>query len=174
MDKDFEPHFLSSTMVFSSNLRVYAATAMQERRSSISEPLERRLLYFSIHQQMCMAMEDLGAHLYAYREKRSGKDYLSALVNYSGSSAYLYELLKGKSQQQIAAEFGFCDKIPELLRKGGYDEERQARAARNFYEHLQSIANHQKKRMGICNKLKHGGTIYRPEKPERLGILLRE
>jgi len=117
MDKDFEPHFLSSTMVFSSNLRVYAATAMQERRSSIREPLERRLLYFSIHQQMCMAMEDLGAHLYAYREKRSGKDYLSALVNYSGSSAYLYELLKGKSQQQIAAEFGFCDKIPNFLER---------------------------------------------------------
>ena len=172
---DFEPHFLSSTMVFSSNIRVKTALAIQKRRISIQEPsIERRLLFFSIHQQMCLAIEDLGAHLYAYREKRLGKDYLTALINYGGSSAYLYELFKGKSQRAIATEFGFGNKIPDLLREYGYDENMRAKAEKNFYEHSKSVARQQKKRMAICNKLKHGGTMYLPERADRLGILIRE
>ena len=39
---------------------------------------DRRLLFLNIRQQTCMAMEDVGAYLYAFTRKQAGKDFLKA------------------------------------------------------------------------------------------------
>ena len=171
---DFEPSFLKNTITFASNLRVNAALALQTRYKASQDPMERRLLFLAIHQQMCMAMEDLGAHLYAYREKKSGRDYMTALVNYGGSSAYLCELFDGKDQKQIAEEFGFSEEVPPFLKKNGYTNELRTQAAKNFYAHFETVANQQKHRLDVCNKLKHGATVYLPESKDQLGVVLRK
>ena len=173
LDPAFEPSFLKNTITFASNLRVNAALAMYKQFEASDDPMERRLLFLGIHQQMCMAMEDLGAHLYAYREKQSGKDYMTALINYGGSSAYLYDLFKDKSKPEILADFGFEADVPPVLKSHGYTDRKRREAGDNFYAHFLTVAKKQEQRIDICNKLKHGATSYLPESNDQLGLVLR-
>lgn len=170
---DFEPSFLKNRITFASNLRVDASLALYERWKASKDSNERRLLFFSVHQQMCMAMEDLGAHLYAYREKQSGGDYITALVTYGGPDAYLYDLFEGRTKDQIIFDFGFGEDVPPFLAKHGYTDEHRERAGENFYAHFETVAKQQKKRMDICNKLKHGATVYLADSDKQLGIVIR-
>ena len=176
MNPDFEPAFLKGVMVFGANLRVRASEAMLETFTADDTTGEdRRLLYFAIRQQMCMAMEDVGAYLYAFRESQNGKDFLNALTDYKPWKVYLYNLFRhsdgtDKSDEEIANDFGF-GQIPDALRKEGYDEERNDVAKREFVTHFRTLAETQESTMDVCLKLKHGGLGYRPEANDELRIL---
>lgn len=156
-----EVPFLVNYLFAASNLRVATCQPLREKfhRPDAGET-EKRLLFFGIHQQMCMAIEDLGALMFAFREKAAGRDFMNSLAGYRRGAAYMFNLLKEKKDQDIAAEFGLAGAVPSVLQKSGYDEARQERAARNFVEHFRSVAHSQATRMAICNKLKHGGTVY--------------
>ncbi len=174
VDSTFEPHFLKSVLVFGSNLRVTASLAMREafvKEETTGE--DRRLLYLSIRQQVCMAMEDVGAYLYAFQEKQQGNDFIDALTRYKSHEVYLFNLFAEKTDTEIADAFGFGE-IPTILQEQGYTEEQNAEAASQFVTHFKTLAGSQENMLKGCNKLKHGGLAYLPESQNELRVLIRE
>ena len=175
MDRTFEPAFLKSILVFGSNLRTRASVAMRDAFETDGTAGEdRRLLYLSIRQQTCMAMEDVGAYLYAFQQKqKNGKDFLDALTGYQSHKVYLFNLFDGKTDEEIAEAFGFSE-IPAAIQELGYTEAQNVTATNQFVEHFQSLAKSQKQMHDGCMKLKHGGTIYYTDDPAALRVLMRE
>lgn len=173
LDPSFESHYLKSILVFGSNLRVRASVAMRDafmKAETIGE--DRRLLFLSIRQQMCMALEDVGAHLHAFHQKQKGQDFLVALVRYDTKDAYLYNVFKDKTDSKIADRFGFGE-VPRALQEEGYTAQMNTKAAEQFVKHFRELAEKQKATKSLCIHLKHGGLVYLPEAKDELRVLIR-
>ena len=103
MTLDLEAVFLENALFVASNLRVAASQAMKkEILSDSTDETTNRLLFLCIHQQVCMAFEDLGAIMLASREKRRGGDFLGVLTSYRVNHADLSELINGMDDHTIA------------------------------------------------------------------------
>jgi len=170
---DLESVFLENAFYVTSNLRVVASQAMKNQLlDGKTDETTKRLLFLSIHQQLCMAFEDLGSIMLASREKRKGKEFLAVLTNYKGKSADLSELIRGMADETIAETYAFGAPVPALYQKLDYSSEELQRSAANFTNYVKSLAGMQIDRGRICNKLKHAGTaLYLPGSPNVISIL---
>ncbi len=168
-----EAVFLENAFYVTSDLRLAASHAMKKDFFDVgTDQTTKRLLFLSIHQQVCMALEDVGALMLALQEKKKGKDFLTVLTRYRSTTANLSTLISGMDEQTVADTYGFGPPVPELYEKYKYSEAELRMSAANFVGYIRSLAGIQAERDRICNKLKHAGTaVFLPSSPDILSIL---